>query len=120
GTGITGNVETIDPATALNLPRLVSNSYRIYPGVDQIADKVCATQARYNDNASSREKDLVDLVVLATTQRIDGTALRIAITTEVRRRMMDPIDHITVPTTWGAGYVKLSKPVPHCADYRTV
>jgi len=25
-----------------------------------------------------------------------------------------------VPATWGARYAKLSKPVPHCADYRTV
>lgn len=74
----------------------------------------------YNDKASSREKDLVDLVVFATTQDIEGTGLRIAITTEARRRKMEPFDHFTVPPTWGAGYAKLCKPVPYCADYRTV
>jgi hypothetical protein len=120
GAGMTGDVVTTDPATALNLPRLVNNPYRLYPVVDQIADKVCATMTEYNEKASSREKDLVDLVVFATTQDIDGTALRIAITTEARRRQMEPFDHFTVPTTWGAGYAKLSKPVPYCADYRTV
>lgn len=120
GAGMTGDVVTTDPATALNLHRLVNNPYRLYPLVDQISDKVCATMTEYNDKASSREKDLVDLVVFATTQDIDGTALRIAITTEARRRQMEPFDHFTVPTTWGAGYAKLSKPVPYCADYRTV
>lgn len=120
GAGMTGEVVTTDPATALNLPRLVNNSYRLYPVVDQIADKVCATMNEYNDKASSREKDLVDLVVLATTQSIEGTALRIAITTEARRRKMEPFDHFTVPSTWRFGYAKLSAPVPYCAHYRTV
>lgn len=58
--------------------------------------------------------------MFAVTQDIDGTRLRIAITTEARRRRMEPFDHVTVPSTWGAGYAKLSKPVPHCANHRTV
>lgn len=120
GAGITGDVTTTEPATALELPRLVSHQYRLYPVVDHIADKVCATMTEYNQRASSREKDLVDLVVFATTQDIDGSALRIAIVTEARRRQMEPFDHFTVPSTWGAGYAKLAKPIPHCADYRTV
>lgn len=120
GTGITGEVITKEPANALDLPRLVSHEYRLYPIVDQIADKVCATMTEYAERASSREKDLVDLVVIATTHDIDGTALRIAIATEARRRQMTSLDEFTVPSAWGSGYAKLSKPVPHCADYRTV
>ncbi len=85
GTGITGEVTTTEPANALDLPRLVSHRYRLYPVVDQIADKVCATMTQYNERASSREKDLVDLVVLATTQDVDGTALRVAIVAETRK-----------------------------------
>lgn len=119
GTGITGEVTTTDPANALKLPRLISHRYRLYPVVDQIADKICATMTEYTERASSREKDLVDLVVLATTQDIDGTALRVAIATEARRRRMEGFDSFAVPSSWGAGYAKLSKPVPHCADYRT-
>lgn len=120
GTGITGEVTTTDPANALDLPRLVSHQYRLYPVGDQIADKVCATMTEYNERASSREKDLVDLIVFATTQDIDGTALRVATVTEARRRQMEPFDRFAVPSSWGAGYAKLSQPVPHCADYRTV
>jgi hypothetical protein len=120
GAGITAEVATVEPANALRLPKLVSHDYRLYPVVDQIADKVCATMTNYNERASSREKDLVDLVVFTTTQDIDGAALRIAITSEARRRQMEPFDHFTVPTAWGRGYAKLSKSVPYCADYRTV
>ena len=74
----------------------------------------------YGDRASSREKDLVDLVVLATTHDIGGTALCVAMTTEARRRKMEPFDHFAVPPRWGDGYAKLSRSVPYCADYRTV
>jgi hypothetical protein len=119
-TGMTGEVTSSEPATALELPRLVSHPYRLYPVVDQIADKVCATMTEYDGSESSREKDLVDLVVFATTQELDGASLRIAISTESRRRQMEPFDHFTVPSSWGSGYAKLSKPVPYCAAYPTV
>ncbi len=120
GTGITGEVTTAQPANALDLPKLVSHNYRLYPVVDQIADKVCATMTEYEERASSREKDLVDLVVFATTQDIEGTALGYAIASEAQRRQMEPFEHFTVPSTWGTGYAKLCKSVPYCADYRTV
>lgn len=119
GIGFTGAITTTEPANALDLPRLVSHCYRLHPVVDQIADKVCATMTAYNDRTSSREKDLVDLVVLATTQKIDGSALAGAICAEAHRRRMT-FDHFTVPATWGVGYAKMSKGIPHCADFRTV
>jgi hypothetical protein len=120
GAGITGDVTTAAPATALDLPRLVSHPYRLYPVIDQIADKVCATMTQYNERPSSREKDLVDLVVIAATQDMDGTALRIAIATEARRRQMDALTHFVVPSSWRAGYTRLSRSVAYCADYRTI
>lgn len=120
GAGMTEDVTASAPATALNLPRLISNPYRLYPVVDQLADKVCATMADYDGRPSSREKDLVDIVVFAITQDIDGTALSLAIETERHRRKMEPFEQFLVPSTWGPGYVKQSRPVPHCANYRTV
>lgn len=112
GAAMTGEVVSIRPATALNLPRLVNNSYRLYPVVDQIADKVCATMTEYNGKASSREKDLVDLLVFTTTQKIDGTALRTAITTEARRRKMTPFNHFSVPAAWGRATPSSASPCP--------
>lgn len=120
GTDATAEITTAVPVNRLNLPRLVSKPYRLYPVVDQIADKVCATMAEYRAQESSREKDLVDLVVFAATQSIEGSSLRVALATEALRRRMDPIERFIVPSSWGAGYAKLSKLVPHCAGYRTV
>lgn len=76
--------------------------------------------SEYQAKASSREKDLVDLVVIATTHDLDGSALRVAITTAARRREMEPLDHFVVPSTSGPGYTKLSKPVPYCTKCPTV
>ena len=116
GAGLTAEPTITAPASALDLPRLVGFEYRLYPVVDQIADKVCATMQRYDDRPSSREKDLVDIVVLAVTQDIDGTALTTAITTESSRREMDPIEHFVVPAQWGPAYKKQAQRVPYCAD----
>jgi hypothetical protein len=116
GAGLTAEPTVTAPASALDLPRLVGFDYRLYPVVDQIADKVCATMHRYGDRPSSREKDLVDLVVLAVTHDIDGTALSMAIATETRRRRMDPIERFVVPAEWGAAYSKMARTVPYCAD----
>ncbi len=116
GAGLTAKPTITAPASALDLPRLVGFEYRLYPVVDQIADKVCATMQRYDDRPSSREKDVVDIVVLAVTQDIDGTALTRAIRTEISRRGMDPIEHFVVPAEWGPAYRKLARRVPHCAD----
>lgn len=103
GAGMTDQVTTASPVTALELPRLTSNHYRLYPVVDQIADKVCATMADYEGRPSSREKDLVDLVVFAVTQDIDGDALTIALDTERRRRQIEPFTEFVVPSAWGQG-----------------
>lgn len=117
---VTDDVSVFVSATALDLPRLVSNPYRLYPVVDQIADKVCATMDDYNGRSSSREKDLVDIVVFAVTQDINGAALSLAIDTERHRRKIESFEEFVVPSTWGPGYEKQSRLIPHCSEYRTV
>lgn len=116
GAGMTAEPTITASASALDLPRLVRFDYRLYPVVDQIADKVCATMQRYSNRPSSREKDLVDLVVLAVTHDIDGAALNMAITTEIHRRRMEPFKHFEIPGEWGAAYEKLARRVPYCDD----
>ncbi|TFD46363.1 nucleotidyl transferase AbiEii/AbiGii toxin family protein [Cryobacterium frigoriphilum] len=120
GAIITDDVTVSAPANQLDLPRLPSNDYRLYPIVDQIADKVCATMADYNGRPSSREKDLVDLVVIAKTQTLSADALRRAIDAEARVRSLVTFAELTIPPTWGRLYAKQAKDVPFCADYRTV
>ncbi|PZF86441.1 nucleotidyl transferase AbiEii/AbiGii toxin family protein [Jiangella anatolica] len=120
GAGITAEITTMEPASSLDLPRLVGHPYRLYPVVDQVADKVCATMTIYGERRSSREKDLVDLVVLAVTQDVDGAALGHAIASETRRRMMEPFGHFALPADWGRGYARLARSVPSCSEHRTV
>ncbi|HNQ08080.1 MAG TPA: nucleotidyl transferase AbiEii/AbiGii toxin family protein [Tetrasphaera sp.] len=65
-----GEVEVVEPANRLYpRPPLTTHPYRLYPMVDQIADKVCATMETNNPDGrrNSRVKDLVDLVVFAHT-----------------------------------------------------
>jgi hypothetical protein len=120
GAIITDEVTVTQPANHLDLPRLPSNDYRLYPIVDQIADKVCATMATYGGQPSSREKDLVDLVVLAKTQTVNADALGRAIYAEARVRSLIPFTELVVPPAWGRLYVKQAKDVRYCANYQTV
>ena len=60
------------PSTRLQLGRPVpSHPYRLFPISDQVAEKVTATMSTYNGRPSSRAKDLVDIVTIARTQRVD-------------------------------------------------
>ena len=119
-TGLTAEPTVAAPASALDLPRLVGFDYRLYPVVDQVADKVCATMQRYGGRPSSREKDLVDLVVLAVTHDIDGAALSLAITTETQRRCMDSFDQFVIPAAWGPAFEKLARLVPYCVGVEAI
>ncbi len=119
GVIVTDNVTVTAPANRPDLPRLLSNDYRLYPIVDQIADKVCATMASYSGRPSSREKDLVDLVVIAKTQTLSADALGHAINAEARARSLVPFTELTIPPAWGRSYAKQAKDVLYCADHRT-
>lgn len=114
GKAITGTIETIGPGNRLLLPRLVSYDYRLYPVVDQVADKVCATMATYASGPSSREKDLVDLVIIANTQELAAHELHAAIDGERRRRLIEPFARFVAPERWGLAYTKLARNVPVC------
>lgn len=117
---MTDTPETIIPSNVLALPKLPQCEYRLYPLVDQIADKVCATLSLYNGYPSTRVKDLVDLVVLTLTQTIDGGSLEVAITREAASRGLPLPETFTVPPDWDAFYRRLASPIPDCKDYLTV
>ncbi len=119
-TTITDDTEVSAPANALDLPKLAGNPYRLYPTVDQLADKVCATLVLYNGRPSTREKDLVDLVVLAVTQDVDATKLRRALEVESSARSLSLPHAFEIPTAWGARYARLASNIPACTRYRSI
>ena len=100
-----GRIETVTPANRLTLPRdLPAAPYRLFPVADQIAEKVCATLQHYGGMRSTRVKDLVDLVTIARTQRVDLRELHAAIEQKRRHSRMDPIQRFTIPDGWERTY----------------
>lgn len=120
GSLVTGRVQHIEPAGALELPRLPSGPYRLYPVVDQVADKVCATLADYSGFTSSRERDLVDLVILASAYDFDKGELRRAILSEARHRSVFLPRAFKVPPSWGVGYAKAAKGLQVSSQFPTI
>lgn len=119
----TGSLMTADPetrlATSIEVPGLAAPLLRLYPVVDHIADKVCAIHALYGDDhrPSSRYHDLVDLVVFAVTEDIDGAALTKALLGEWAHRHMSGEPRFDPPPEFERSYPPLARRVPPCARY---
>lgn len=112
-----GRVERMEPQNRLHLPKHVpSHPYRLFPVSDQIADKVWATMQGYGDGrSSSREKDLVDLVVISRTQRVELHELSHALEVERQLRGATAVGSFAIPENWGPRYSKLARQTPACA-----
>lgn len=122
---VTGSLMTANPDVQTR-PGLVSavppTRVRLYPVVDHIADKLCATQSTYGtagDQPSSRVRDLVDLVVFARTQYIDGSELAEAITAEWAHRGLRGTPFFAPPEIWVRLYPAEARRVPACRDVVT-
>jgi hypothetical protein len=123
---VTGSMMTTDPEvkvdTVLEVRGVAAAPMRLYPVVDHIADKLCATQAAYGDDGtkrSSRVRDLVDLVVLARTQDIDGDELIAAIHAEWTHRSLPGQPVFDPPHMWETQYARVARPVGACAGITT-
>jgi hypothetical protein len=91
GLTMTGEPEQVPPIVPIDLPGLLRIPYRAYPVVDHIADKVCALLEVHQRSgglaiASTRYRDLFDLVIFAHTVAVDAQPLATALHTEARRR----------------------------------
>jgi hypothetical protein len=119
GTATTGSIDLAAPAYRLPL-KLKTAEYRLYPIVDQVADKVCATMMTFNGLPSSRTKDLVDLVAIAETHDIEAGPLAKAIETERRRRGLSPFTTFAVPDSWASQYGRSIRKTPYSHRYPTI
>jgi hypothetical protein len=110
------------PTPALNLRGLIPPTLRLYPVVDHIADKLCATQSTYSaagDRPSSRVRDLVDLVVFARSQDVDGDALINAIRAKWTHQGLTGDPLFDPPVHWGRLYPPLARTVRKCEGLTT-
>ena len=110
---MTAEPELTPPIEPVEIPGLRSVPYRTYPVPDQIADKHAAMIDRYAGRPSTRYRDLVDLVLIATTQTVEANALHTALTSEHRRRGVSPSAELSLPSEdWHEGYRKIAVGVP--------
>lgn len=93
--------DIVTPASRLNIAGIPVFDYHVYPVANAVTDKICATMQNYNNGrSSSRIKDLVDLAVYATSERIDGSVLSKCIKLETQTRRLERIDEFRVPNLW--------------------
>lgn len=119
------NADPIVPANRLDIDGLPVFDYLVYPVANAIADKVCATMQRYSGGReSSRVRDLVDLVLYAITETLDGNDLARKIAMETRLRKMGSITCFKVPASWyelyGQSFAKSVKEAKLPEQYGTI
>jgi hypothetical protein len=108
GVRMTGTPDYVPPLAPIAIPDLPRPGYRAYPLVDHIADKTCAIVEPHGvaGRPSSRFKDLVDLVAIASAAHVTADGQRRALVSECDRRGLVLPRRFDVPdrTVWGPGY----------------
>ena len=119
GAVITEEPDHLEPQSRLDVPGFDAPRYRVYPVVDHIADKLCATVERHGreQRESSRHRDMVDLVIIARTQTVYAASLWTAIEAERQHRGLEAITAYVAPASWRALYPGEARASVECAAY---
>lgn len=105
---------TVDPYDPLKIDLPRPAKWRAYHPADQLADKVAATFETVAGRPSQRFRDLVDIVLIASTQGVRAGELRTAISTEMAARGMLTPAQFDVPDhgAWSNGYEREAAMLP--------
>ena len=105
--------ETLVPVGRLDVEGLKVFDYIANTAETRVAEKVCATMQTYATGASSRVKDLVDLVTSMLNEEVDADKLSERIAIECAFRRIEPFAEFAVPeswkTIWAKNYRKLAR-----------
>lgn len=115
GKELTGTPTAAPSPLSLEMPELDLSTVLLYPSVDHIADKLCATHATYGsgNEPSSRVKDLYDLCVLRGAEDVDAALLYEAIAAESIARGLPVPERVAVPPSMRARFEQLARREPH-------
>jgi len=115
-TVMTREPDILEPLLPIDLDGLTTVPYRTYPIVDHITDKLAAMVSLYANGApSSRYRDLVDLVLIATTQTVRAEELAAALDSEFTSRGLDMPTRVELPSDdWINGYAAEAQNAPGC------
>lgn len=105
---MTGQPEEVPPLARVLMPDVEQHGYLAYPLTDHVADKVAATFELYGDQQrpSTRYRDLVDLIAIASNAALNADELRNAVQSEAGRRGIALPKTFDVPDRelWERGY----------------
>jgi hypothetical protein len=105
---MTGDPDDVPALARVGMPDVEQPGYRAYPLVDHVADKVVAMFDRYGKTAapSTRYKDLIDLVAIATGASVEAAAQISALRSEAARRAVKLPRRFDLPDrkAWERGY----------------
>lgn len=102
--------ERIEPASRVAIKGVMTCDYLVYPLPDQLADKLCAIMEQQPGGwASSRMKDLVDVVFYALNERFRLQELSRAIRFECKRRGMTVPEQFAAPETWRKDFTAFAR-----------
>ena len=101
--------ERIVPADRIHVAGLKTCDYFVCPVTVALADKFCALYELHDAKPSSRVKDLVDIVVYATTGDVDGGDLQERLHREITVRKLNPIESFALPMGWGESQTRQYK-----------
>ena len=111
---MTAEADLVSPIELVEVPGLRGADYRTHPIPDQIADKYAAMLGTYAGRPSTRYRDLVDLVLIVTSQPVDAFALRRAIESEQGRRGISSERRLVLPSAdWREGYRQVAVETPN-------
>jgi len=113
---MTKEPDVVDGLAPVSIPGLRVVDYIVYSVVDHVADKHAAMIDTYGvgDRPSTRYRDLIDLVLVATTQHVDAVELRTALLSEYQHRGLDVPTAVVAPDdSWTAGFAREAAKVPH-------
>ena len=92
--------DTIVPADRIAVRGIPTCAYRMYAVESSLADKFCGVVERHCGRPSSRQKDLVDIVVYARSCTINGAKLARRLKLECLARKMPLPVHFEIPAEW--------------------
>lgn len=106
GIHMVGQPDQVPPLTDVDVLDRDRAQWRAYPLVDHVADKVCAILERHGGRPSTRFKDLIDLVAIVVSSRLDAALQIQALRGEANRRRLSLPETFAVGdrALWEAGY----------------
>ncbi|MCL2826186.1 MAG: nucleotidyl transferase AbiEii/AbiGii toxin family protein [Eggerthellaceae bacterium] len=98
------DAERITPSDRIDVAGVPVFDYYVYPVAYAVADKLCAIIETHNEHPSSRVKDLVDILIYATTEAIDGASFSKQVRTETAARKLSLPKSFSLPQQWRDNY----------------